>query len=139
MAQVVSTPTPAPSPAPSAARDLATATAADFEESPQAKIRRLERLLAEERQFSVKVTRQLHRTMRRELRELEQRLAAAEQGATRARERAASLRARNAALRERLSAATAGAPPAGPVGVRDQATTLARSLARRARDRLRSG
>lgn len=69
-------------------RDLSSDRAADFEESPQVKIRRLERTLAVERRFAVKSTRQLHRAIARDLREAEQRADAAEKRARRAERRA---------------------------------------------------
>jgi hypothetical protein len=74
--------------------DLGSARAADFEESPQLKIRRLERTLADERRFAVKSTRQLHRSLSRDLRVAEERAAAAEQRALSAERRLAGARAR---------------------------------------------
>ncbi len=74
--------------------DLGSARAADFEESPQLKIKRLERTLADERKFAVRSTRQLHRVLTRDLREAEKRAAAAERRADAAEKRAASARAR---------------------------------------------
>ncbi|MCW2812562.1 MAG: hypothetical protein JWN84_17 [Nocardioides sp.] len=74
--------------------DLASARAADFEESPQLKIKRLERTLADERKFAVKSTRQLHRVLSRDLREAEQRAAAAERRAEAAEARLAKVRGR---------------------------------------------
>lgn len=69
-------------------RDLRADRAADFEESPQVKIKRLERTLAVERRFAVKSTRQLHRVLARDLRQAEQRADDAEKRARRAERRA---------------------------------------------------
>lgn len=74
---------------------LGSARAADFEESPQVKIKRLERTLADERRFAVKSTRQLHRVISRDLRDAEKRVAAAEQRAEAAERRARRLRERD--------------------------------------------
>ena len=74
--------------------DLGSARAADFEESPLLKIKRLERTLADERKFAVKSTRQLHRVLTRDLREAEKRAAAAESRAEAAEARLAKVRQR---------------------------------------------
>ncbi|WP_148611529.1 hypothetical protein [Nocardioides rubriscoriae] len=74
--------------------ELSAARAADFEESPQLKIKRLERTLADERKFAVKSTRQLHRVLTRELREAEKSAVAAERRAVAAEKRAAAARGR---------------------------------------------
>lgn len=74
--------------------DLGAARAADFEESPQLKIKRLERTLADERKFAVKSTRQLHRVLSRDVREAENAAAASEKRAGAAERRASHLRER---------------------------------------------
>ena len=84
--------------------DLRTARAADFEESPQLKITRLERTLADERKFSVKATRELHRTLAREVREAEKAARQAERRATRAEQRAADAERRAHAAEAELEA-----------------------------------
>ena len=74
--------------------ELNQARAADFEESPQLKIKRLERTLTDERKFAVKSTRQLHRVLSRDLREAEKKAEAAEKRAAAAERRAANARTR---------------------------------------------
>ncbi|WP_370249115.1 hypothetical protein [Nocardioides sp.] len=88
-------------------RDFAALRAADFEESPQLKIKRLEKLLVDERRFSVKVTRQLHRSMAKDLREAQQRAKDAEARAAAATKAAAQAERRLAGARERARAAEA--------------------------------
>jgi hypothetical protein len=68
--------------------DLVSARAADFEESPLLKIKRLERTLADERKFAVKSTRQLHRVLSRDVRAAEKKAEAAEKRAKAAERRA---------------------------------------------------
>ena len=74
--------------------DLGAARAADFEESPQLKIKRLERTLADERKFAVRSTRQLHKVLSRDLKAAEKAAADAERRAGAAEKRAANARAR---------------------------------------------
>lgn len=88
----------------SAGVDLKTARAADFEESPRLKIMRLERALADERKFSVRTTRELHRTLVRELRDAEKSARTAERRATRAEKRAAAAEQRAAEAEAELEA-----------------------------------
>lgn len=89
--------------------DLGSARAADFEESPQLKIKRLERTLADERKFAVKSTRQLHRVLTRDLRAAEKKAAAAERRAEAAEERARTIRARAERAEAELAAVRASA------------------------------
>ncbi|MDO9455077.1 hypothetical protein [Nocardioides sp.] len=84
--------------------DLSAARAADFEESPQLKIKRLERTLADERKFAVKSTRQLHRVLARDLKAAEKKAEEAERRAAAAEKRVETARARAARAEAELEA-----------------------------------
>jgi len=75
------------------------ATAADFQESPELKIGRLERALADQRKFSRRMGRQLHARLRGELRDAERRARTAERDLQAAVRRAEAAEAELAAVR----------------------------------------
>jgi len=77
---------------------VAEPSAADFDESPLVKVRRLERMLADQQKFSVRATKQMHATLVKELKEAEQRARRADKRAEAAEKRlgAAQLRAKQA-------------------------------------------
>jgi hypothetical protein len=72
----------------SSGAELNAKRAADFEVSPQAKIKHLERTLADERKYAVRVTTQLHKALVRDLAAAEKRADAAEKRAGAAEARA---------------------------------------------------
>lgn len=84
--------TPGPSSGPEA--DLNAKRAADFEEGPHVKIKRLERTLADERKYAVRSTTQLHQALARDLAKAEKRADTAEK-----RLKTAEKRARDAVAR----------------------------------------
>jgi len=107
--------------------DLGSARAADFEESPQLKIKRLERTLADERKFAVKSTRQLHKVLTRDLKaaeraaaDAERRAVAAEKQATRARGRAERAEAEVEAMRHSTTWKAGRAVVAVPAWLRNR-------------------
>lgn len=87
--------------------ELNAARAADFEESPQTKIKRLERTLSDERKFAVRSTRHLHKVLVRDLRQAERAAAQAERRATQAEKRAEDATFRAQKLKKRAERAEA--------------------------------
>jgi predicted nucleic acid-binding Zn-ribbon protein len=83
--------------------DLNARRAADFEETAQVKIGRLERTLSDERKHSVRATTQLHKTMVRDLVAAEKRADAAEKRVAGAERRAAAAEARAERAERRLA------------------------------------
>lgn len=92
--------------------------AADFEESPQVKLQRLERTLADERKFSVKATTQLHQALAKDLRDAEKRADAAEKRAAKAERRAETAEARLAETLRSTTWKTGRAVVAVPAKIR---------------------
>ncbi|WP_139977591.1 hypothetical protein [Nocardioides litoris] len=98
--------------------DPNTQTAADFEESPEVKIARLERTLAAERRHAARASRALHRQMARDLDRADEEAAQQRRAAARAERRAAAAEAELAAVRASATWRAGRALVAVPAAVR---------------------